>query len=197
MKRKAVILEKKRLFDGFFKIDAARLQHELPDGSMSEEITRFVFERGDSTAALVHDVENQKIILTRQFRYPTLEKDTGWIEEIAAGSLKTGEDPLEGIRRELVEEIGYQMQQSEFIGKCYVSPGGTSERIFLYYATVSPKQKVSEGGGLDSEHEHIEILHVPVSEFVRKTLAAEYIDAKTWIAGLWFIANKYSLISRF
>lgn len=191
MAKKVVILEKKRLFDGFFKIDAARIQHELPDGAMSEEITRYVFERGDSAAAFVHDLENQKIILTRQFRYPTLEKDTGWIEEIPAGSLKTGEDPLEGIRRELVEEIGYEMQHSEFIGKYYVSPGGTSERIFLYYATVSPSQKVADGGGLATEHEHIEIVYVPVEEFVRKIFSNEYTDAKTSLAGFWFIANKW------
>jgi ADP-ribose pyrophosphatase len=193
MNRKVKVLEKKRLFDGFFKIDAARLQHELHDGGMSEEITRFVFERGDSTAALVYDIVNDDIILTRQFRYPTLEKDTGWIDEIPAGSLKTGEDPLEGMKRELVEEIGYQALDSEYISKFYVSPGGTSERIYLYFITVTPKEKVNEGGGVASEHEHIELVRIKSSEFIKKMNAGEYLDAKTQMAGLWFILNQQKI----
>ncbi|GAB4342243.1 MAG: ADP-ribose diphosphatase [Flammeovirgaceae bacterium] len=193
MDRKVKILEKKRLFDGFFKIDAAKLQHELPNGGMSEEITRFVFERGDSTAALVYDIVNDEIILTRQFRYPTLEKDTGWIDEIPAGSLKDGEDPLEGMKRELVEEIGYQPLDSVYVSKFYVSPGGTSERIFLYYMTVTPKEKVNEGGGVASEHEHIEIVRVKSNDFVKDIMAGKYLDAKTQMAGLWFALQQNKL----
>ena len=41
------------------------------------------------------------------------------------------------MRREIEEELGYRADRSSHIATFYVSPGGSSERIWLYYAEVS------------------------------------------------------------
>ena len=47
--------------------------------------------------------------------------------------------------REIEEEIGYRVRKSALkrIGMFYVSPGGTSERIVLFYARVKASQRVN------------------------------------------------------
>jgi ADP-ribose pyrophosphatase len=184
--KKVEIREKKRVFDDFFKIDEAHLSHERFDGTMTPVMRRLCFERGDSAAALVWNRESQKIILTEQFRYPTYEKGPGWITEIAAGVLGKGEGPRDTARREILEETGYKTKKIEYINTFYVSPGGTSERIILYYAEVTNQDKVSEGGGVAIEHEDIRVLEYSWPETRQLLEAGKIVDAKTLIALMWF-----------
>src|ERR1051326_1979477 len=48
-----VVRDKRRLFDGFFKLDELAISHRRYDGSMSREQRVLVFERGDSVAAVI------------------------------------------------------------------------------------------------------------------------------------------------
>ncbi len=184
--KKVEILEKKRVFDDFFKIDAVRLKHETYDGGMSREMRRLNFERGDSVAALVWHRQKEELILIEQFRYPTLEKGPGWVTEVVAGVLKEDEDPAEAICREIEEEIGYRVCGPEHISTFFVSPGGTSERVILYYIEVDEGAKVSEGGGLATEHEDIRLLYRPWREVLEDMRDGTIMDAKTLIALMWF-----------
>jgi ADP-ribose pyrophosphatase len=185
MSRRVEVLSHETIFKNFFRIDQARLRFEKYDGTMSEEVTRLVFERGDSVAALVHDPEADTLTFTEQFRYPTVAKGPGWIMEIPAGSVEEGEEPADTMRRELEEEIGCRVETLTPVHSFYVSPGGTSERIHLFYALVTPAHYVSEGGGLASEHENIRVLTLPVDEVLRQLWAGQIHDAKTLIALQW------------
>ena len=98
--------------------------------------SRLVFERGDSAAALIHDVERDVIVLAEQFRIATYDKGPGYIVEAMAGSVEEDEEPEDCIRREMMEEVGYQAGKLFLVANGYVSPGSSSERIFLYYAPV-------------------------------------------------------------
>jgi ADP-ribose pyrophosphatase len=40
----------------------------------------------------------------------------------------------------------------------YVSPGGTCERVLLYYGEVGEADRVSAGGGLASEQEDLQLV---------------------------------------
>ncbi|MEE2658729.1 MAG: hypothetical protein VX733_09520 [Candidatus Latescibacterota bacterium] len=46
----------------------------------------------------------------------------------------------------------------EPISTFYLTPGGSSERIFLYYATISVQHRPGAGGGLEHEGGDIEIV---------------------------------------
>lgn len=188
--KRVEILEKKRVFDDFFKIDAATLRYERFNGEMSEPTRRLCFERGDAAAVLIRNKETERIILINQFRYCSYEKGPGWILEIPAGVVEEGEEPEETMKREIIEETGYRAKELTYINSFYVSPGGTSERIFLYYCEVENKDKVADGGGMESEHEDIQVLEFSYAETRSMVDSGKIVDAKTLIALLWFMGKK-------
>ncbi|HHS96107.1 MAG TPA: NUDIX hydrolase, partial [Phaeodactylibacter sp.] len=180
--KKVKIEKTNRLLDDFFKVDEAYLQFEKFDGTMSPSVRRLNFERGDGVAALVFNEDTDRIILIRQFRYAAYTKNEGWVIETVAGMLADGEKPEEAITREIEEEVGYKNAALTHIHTFFVSPGGSSERIFLYYAVVNNENKIHEGGGLGSEEEDIQVLEYHFEE-LQELMAAEMImDAKTLIA---------------
>lgn len=185
---KAVIVHsKKRVFDGFFKIDAADVSHERFDGRMSAPRRRLCFERGDAAAAILHDRAAAALVFVRQFRYPTHAKGPGWILEAAAGVIEAGEDPETCIRREVMEETGYRVDRLEPIATFYPSPGGSSERIFLFYAEVRQADRIEAGGGAPGEGEDIQVVRVPAADLEDWLSAGKIQDAKTLIGVLWFL----------
>ncbi len=188
MKRRVEILDQKQLFKKhFFHIEEAHLRHELQDGSMSEVLTRLNFVRGDSAAVVIHDPKTDKVVFTEQFRYPSYTKGDGWLLEIPAGTVEDDENdnPQVTLQRELMEEIGYDVSKFRHISTFYVSPGGTSERIHLYYAAATPKQKTATGGGLVSEGEDIRIVTLKFEDAFKKIETGEIVDAKTIIGLQW------------
>ena len=183
--KKVIIYDRNRLLDKSFRVDEVKISYERFDGNMSIPVTRLSFERGDSVAAIVFNRDTQSIILCNQFRYPTYEKGPGWITEAVAGILEGGENAEDAVRREVLEEIGYKIETVEPIAKFYVSPGGTSERILLYYAEVVDAGKVGPGGGKPEENEDISIQAFPVQELDNLIADSRIQDAKTLIGLLW------------
>ena len=185
MVNKVEIQRKRLIFDDFFKIEEAILRFLRFDGKMSEPVRRLVFERGDAVAAIILNRDTQRVILINQFRYPTYDKGPGWMQEIVAGIVDPNETLEEAMRREIVEEIGYRVGQLTPITTMYPSPGGSSERITIYYAEVSNSDRIAVGGGLASENEDIQIADVSLSELWRALDMGEIIDAKTIIGVMW------------
>jgi len=117
---KVILKEKELAYKGFFTLEKSRLQFEKKDGTLSEEVVResfyrgdsvASFYRGDSVAALVYDLKAEKVLLVRQFRYPvyTVDPENAWVLELVAGSCEPGEDPLETLLRELAEEVNLSL----------------------------------------------------------------------------------------
>jgi nudix-type nucleoside diphosphatase (YffH/AdpP family) len=188
-KRVEIISENEIFKRHFFKVNEAKLKHEQYGGAMSSELTRLNFERGDSVAILMHNPDDDTIVLTEQFRYSTYkpenEKETGWILEIPAGTVEKGETAEDTVRREVKEEVGYEVEEVRHLSTFYVSPGWTSERIMLYYASVNPKNQTGKGGGVISEGEDIRVMLVKVNEALAKIDTGEIKDAKSIIALQW------------
>jgi ADP-ribose pyrophosphatase len=194
MKRRVTIIEQTEVFkQAVFRIQAARLSYEKYDGTMSDEITRLSLERGDSVAAVVHRISDDVLIFTEQFRYPTVAKGPGWLLEIPAGMVDGAESPEAAMRRELEEEIGYTVKQLRPISTFYVSPGGTSERIHLFYAAVSVSDSTGSGGGLPNEGENIRMVALQLGDIMAKMASGDIQDAKTLIGLLWLQANRHAL----
>jgi nudix-type nucleoside diphosphatase, YffH/AdpP family len=185
MPSKVVVQGKQRIFDGFFKIDEAELSYERFDGEMTPMVKRLCFERGDSVAAIVKHRNTGDFIFLRQFRYPTHEKGPGWIIEAVAGMQEPGEEPEVSLRRELLEEIGYEANLIEPIATFYVSPGGSSERIRLFYVEVSDRGKKGQGGGLLEENEDIQTVAYSAAELDAALRRGEIQDAKTLVGIYW------------
>ena len=84
---------------------------------------------------------------------------------------------------ETLEEFGYAVGSLNFIGKFYVTPGGSSERIFLFGAEIRSAGKVAEGGGMAAEDEDIRLVEFPLANLDR--LLGEVEDAKTLVGLYW------------
>lgn len=164
----------------------------IEEGTINDDtnktFTKLRLNREDASAVLLINTESNKVILTKQFRYPINSKSREQILEILAGKVDEGEEPLETAIREAEEETGYKIKYEniKLLVSCFVSPGYSSERFFIYYATVINSDKISLGGGLENEMEHIEIVELPVNEFKNQIKAGRIEDAKTYIAGLMF-----------
>jgi ADP-ribose pyrophosphatase len=194
---KVEIKKTERLFDGFFKLDRTWLRHETPNGTMSPVVVRLNVERGDGAAVLLVNRDRDTVILIRQFRYATwLRGDGGWILEIPAGTVPPGRAPSQIARSELVEEVGYRPARLRRLMTFYSTPGTTTERTHLFYGEVHDRHKVGVGGGLDSEHEFIEVLEVPVARALQMLNRGTLRDAKTIIAIQWLAAQEAKASAR-
>ena len=199
------ISSRKRLLDAFFKVDEITVSHEQFDGEMSQERPYLVFERGDAVAALLYDPERRKVITVNQFRLPTRDKGQGrgWLVETVAGMIpetpegRPEETPPQCLIREVQEETGYQLTQATPVSTFFSSPGGSSERIYLFYAEVRKIDRKSEGGGLKEDGEDIEIVEFDIDDFFRKLTGGEFEDPKLIIAGQWLMAQRASLPAEF
>src|SRR5258705_3988218 len=188
------VVSKERLLDDFFKIDRLVISHQRFDGSMSADRPWLIFERGDAAAALLFDPEDREVILVDQFRPPTIEKGKGWLLETAAGMIRAGETPEACMIREIKEETGYQVTDLAPVATFYSSPGGSSERIFLFYAEVREVQQVNQGGGVD-DGEAIDVITMAFNEFLRRLRNREFEDPKIIIAGQWLRDRRQSMPS--
>ena len=111
-----------------------------------------------------------KIALVKQFRYAYKEE----LYEMPAGKLEKGEDPAEGGRRELEEEVGYVADKYEYLGKMYPSCGYTNEIIYLYKAENLHKTHTH----LD-EDEFVEVYWFTLDEIKKMVKSGQIVDAKT------------------
>jgi ADP-ribose pyrophosphatase len=192
-KRIEIIKETEVFRQAIFRVVAATLKFELFDGTMSDELVRLNLDRGDSVAALIHDVQNDILLMAEQFRYPTHEKGPGWLTEIVAGMVDAGETRSDSMKREIWEEVGYRASSLQHIGTFYMSPGGSSERIHLYYSAVDQADRGSKGGGKLSEGENVLVMKIPVDQALEELDQGRIMDAKTMIALQWLALNRDTL----
>lgn len=184
---KVEVSRTERLFDGFLKLDQVYLRHETPQGQMTPEMMRLNVEHGDGAAVLLLNRDSNTIVMTRQFRYAHWQRgDGGWILEIPAGVVAEGCDPEQVAKAELVEEVGYQASQLQFVQQFYASPGTSTERVFVYFAQVSAADRVNRGGGRADEHEYIQVIELPIEQVLDMLDRGEIIDGKTVIALQWY-----------
>ena len=121
-----------------------------------------------------------KIALVKQFRYAYKEV----LYEMPAGKLEKGEDPAEGGRRELEEEVGYVADKYEYLGKMYPSCGYTNEIIYLFKAENLRKTHTH----LD-EDEFLSVEWFSLDEIKKMVVSGQIVDAKT-ICALYLLDNK-------
>lgn len=188
--KKVEILDKRFIFDDKYKIEEVKLRYEQYNGEMSKDLRRLSFERGDSVAALLHNTSDDTFTLIEQFRYSTWAKGPGWLQEVVAGTLEKGEDPKAGMIREIEEEAGIAVPDIEHIGTFYTSPGGSTERVFLYYAPYTAAMIKNAGGGLEEEGEDIRVIHLKREEMRTLVLQNKVEDCKTMIALQWVLLHK-------
>lgn len=150
------------------------------NGEVQETQRREVFDRGNGAAVLLYNRNKNTVILIEQFRLPTYlnGNETGMLIEACAGTMDE-DNPEMTVIREAQEETGYHIDQVEKAFETYMSPGAVTEILYLYIASYSDDMKKSKGGGLDSEHEHIDTLEVDFQTALSWVKSGKIKDAKT------------------
>ena len=199
------VIEKEAAYQGYFRIDRYRLKHRQFDGAMGAEISREIFERGHAVCCLLYDPDLDQLVLIEQFRtgaYAALaspwfdEAETSpWLIEIIAGIIEDGEDPEAVVRREALEEAGCAVGVIEPVFHYLVSPGGSSESMFVFCGRVDAS---NAGGihGLAHEGEDIRVLVVDVKRAFEMLDEGRIFNSMTLIPLQWFRANHEALRAR-
>jgi len=187
------LLQKRRGFDGFFKIEVLSYRHTLNQGGWSPELERELFCRGEAVVVLLYDLKQQCVVLVEQCRAGALQHaidanqpEKAWLLEPVAGMIDKGESAEQACFREVQEEAGVQVSQLEYVCQFYPSPGGSDEILHLYAAEVD-SQKIPEFAGLAEEGEDIRLVKCSFSEIEAALKKAEINVASTWIALQWFV----------
>ncbi|HPQ39991.1 MAG TPA: NUDIX domain-containing protein [bacterium] len=177
------IIRQEREYDGYFKIDRYTVETGCAEDESLQTFERYVFERGDAVAVLLHNVAATDVVLVRQFRMPPLCRgDVPWFPEIIAGTLRPGDDPVEMAIREVMEEAGVRDVSPVFRALFYLSPGGSTERCFLYTAEVDTGNLEGHVGG-EARTEERTCVEVHGIASVQEMIArGEIQDAKTILA---------------
>ncbi len=144
---------------------------------------REVYYRPDTVSILLYDAERRKVVLTRQFRLPVwlARPHTAPLVEACAGRMNDGELPEHTVIREVEEETGYRISEIELIGSGFNAPASSTQYVYFYLGKYSPDMKISDGGGLSEEGEHIQVLEMSYDEIKEEFKAGRIQDVKTLI----------------
>lgn len=173
------IVDTEILSDNWYTLKKITFDINEPGGAVIRQ-EREAYDRGNGATILLYNRENKTVVLTRQFRMPTYinGNTTGYMVEACAGLLD--EDNAEDcIRRETEEETGFKVTEVKKIFEAYMSPGSVTEVLYFFVAEYTKDMKVNAGGGLDEEHENIEVLELPFDVAFNMISTGEIRDAKT------------------
>ena len=150
---------------------------KFPSGS---EKLREVALHSPAVAMLAEDADGG-IFLVKQYRHAVDEE----IYEIPAGLVEEGESPEKTAARELQEEIGRRPGRMEKIAELYSSPGFTTEKITMFYATELSNSKLPE-----DDDEYIKVRKFSRAELAALVAEGGVKDGKTLAAYYWLLARK-------
>ncbi|KAA5968172.1 GDP-mannose pyrophosphatase NudK [Pantoea sp. M_9] len=139
---------------------------------------REVYDRGNGATILLYNREKNSVVLTRQFRIATYVNgnESGELIEACAGLLDD-DTPEDCIRKEAIEETGYQVGKVEKLFAAYMSPGGVTELIHFFAAEYSEAMRANSGGGV--EDEAITVLELSFPQALAMVKDGRICDGKT------------------
>ncbi|MBQ7537937.1 NUDIX hydrolase [Treponema sp.] len=170
----------KKILEGKF-ITRYDLEYETPSGriknyemiSRNKNITSFQQlhdGKVDAVVMIMHDKENEHILLSREFRMAPGE----WVYNFPAGLIDKGEDAASAAERELREETGLKLEHIDEIWlESYSAVGFSNEKNICILGSAAGEIRPS-----DSELEEIEAYWYSKAE-IRALLKVARFAART------------------
>ena len=173
------LLDVQLLSNDWYVLRKVTFELQRRDGQW-QRLSREAYDRGNGATLLLFNPRRGTVVLTRQFRLPAFLNGCadGHLLEACAGLLD-GDDPETCIRREAEEETGYTLTEVRKVFESYMSPGSVTEINHFFVGEYSKEMKTSDGGGLNSEHENIDVLELPFEKALEMISSGEIKDAKT------------------
>ena len=173
------------LSDAWYTLRRVAFDYRDAGGRWSAQ-EREAYDRGNGATILLIDWDRRSVVLTRQFRMPAYLNGhvDGVLIETAAGLLDD-EDAETAIRREVEEETGYRVRSVRRLFELFMSPGSVTERVAFFVAEYTAADRISIGGGVADEDEHIEVVELGLDDAVDLIDSGEICDGKTILLLQW------------
>ena len=173
------IIKDKILSENWFLLRNMTYELTRSDGSVVRH-RREVYDRGNGATILLYNRHKQTVVLVRQFRIATWinGNEDGMLIETCAGLLDSDE-PEECVRKEAIEETGFEVGEVRKLFELFMSPGGVTELIHFFIAEYNDTQRANGGGGVDDED--IEVLELPYNRALEMMANGEIRDGKAVI----------------
>lgn len=167
------------LADNWYTLRKVTYEYQKRDGTW-QKTSREAYDRGNGATILLYNRASNSVVLTQQFRMPTYVNgnETGMLIEACAGLLEK-DNPEDCIRRETEEETGYHVSNVRKVFQAYMSPGSVTEILYFFVAEYSREMQVHQGGGLEHDHENIEVLELPFEQALEMMEDGRIQDGKT------------------
>lgn len=173
------VIKDKILSENWFVLRNMTYELTRSDGSVVRH-KREVYDRGNSATILLYNRHKQTVVLVRQFRIATWVNgnEDGMLIETCAGLLDSDE-PEACVRKEAIEETGFEVGEVRKLFELFMSPGGVTELIHFFIAEYNDTQRANGGGGVDDED--IEVLELPYNRALEMMANGEIRDGKAVI----------------
>lgn len=172
------IVDEQVLSADFFPLKKVAYEQRRADGGVQRQ-TREVYACDSGVTALLYNRERRTVLLTRQFRIGArLDGHHGWMIEAVAGMLE-GAEPMERIRAEIREELGYEVGGLRHVMSLFATPGTTTERVHYFVGEYRLEDRRGDGGGKRDEGEDIEVLELGFDDALARLASGEIEDVKT------------------
>lgn len=172
--RRARVVSSKLLYRGrVFTLKRERISE--PGGI---ETTREIIEHPGSSVVLPV-LADGRIVLIRQYRHAAAQ----YLWELVAGHKEPNETFVEGARRELQEEAGYNARRIRKLFDFYPSPGLLSERMEIFLA-----EGLTKCAAQPEDDEKITQRPVTLGQALRWIRSGKIRDGKS-VAGILYYAR--------
>lgn len=173
------VIKDKILSENWFVLRNMTYELTRSDGSVVRH-KREVYDRGNGATILLYNRHKQTVVLVRQFRIATWVNgnEDGMLIETCAGLLDSDE-PEAFVRKEAIEETGFEVGEVRKLFELFMSPGGVTELIHFFIAEYNDTQRANGGGGVDDED--IEVLELPYNRALEMMANGEIRDGKAVI----------------
>lgn len=185
MKRSDVeVIDEQTVYAGFADIVKYHVRHRLFSGEWSPVFEREIYTRADAVGVLIYDPHQEAIAFVEQFRPGAMGREfSPWSLELVAGLIESGETLESVVIREAKEEAGVTIspENVHYLFDYLSSPGGSSERVYIYYAEAAISKSL-QTFGLAEESEDIKLHVVPVKEAIQWCREGRIKNAMTLLA---------------
>jgi ADP-ribose pyrophosphatase len=151
---------------------------EMPDGRIVEDYYVLEYPNWVNAVAITDD---NKILMVHQYRHAA-----GIVSlEIPGGVIEAGESAEYALRRELLEETGYQFDDFELLCEIYANPSTANNKTSCFLARNGKKVQDQQF----DEHEELIVETFTIDE-VKRLLADNKIAQALHCTGLFYALAK-------
>ena len=118
-------------------------------------------------AAVIALTPDNKVIVARQFRCGPEQI----MDELPGGLVDPGETPEQSAVREMREEVGYESDNIEYIGKVYVNAWDNMQHYFYLARNCYQVHK-----GTPEKYEEIEVDHISIDMLIYNAMNGNMTD---------------------